>query len=138
MRIEPFLIFAFCLGILLPFNSEAQDSLFLKESIQKWRNATAYTLELVKSMPFENYDFKPVEDERSFSEQLEHIGENMTWLAGTYLGGRKFEHPLLERKAHTPEETVEKIRSKLGANLKQACNTSHLSPPPVLGWLNAL
>ncbi|MDO8367443.1 MAG: DinB family protein [Saprospiraceae bacterium] len=111
MRIVFYTVLFFHFGMLHPNNLKAQDSLFLKESIQKWQNATAYTLELAKSMPFESYDFKPVEDERSFSEQLEHIGENMTWLAGTYLGGRKFEHPLLEKKVHTPEETVELLEA---------------------------
>ena len=115
----------FYLVILPLYNLQAQDSLFLKESILKWQNASAYTLELTKAMPFENYDFRPVEDERMFSEQLRHIGENMVWLAGTYLGDRKFEHTLLEKKVHTPEETVELLKASL---LFAQRILEHLSP----------
>ncbi len=106
-------VLVFYLGILLSCNLKAQDSLFLKESILKWQNASAYTLELAKAMSSENYDFRPVEDEQMFSEQLGHIGENMVWLAGTYLGDRKFEHPLLEKKVGTPVETVELLNASL-------------------------
>ena len=35
----------------------AQDSLFLKETLQKWQNAASYTLEVAQAMPLEKFDF---------------------------------------------------------------------------------
>jgi len=49
----------------------------LQETLQKWQNAAAYTLRVARAMPFEKFDFKPVDEERTFGEQLDHIGENM-------------------------------------------------------------
>lgn len=89
----------------------AQDSLLLKESIQKWKNACEYTLELATAMPSENYDFRPVKRMRSFSEQLAHIGKNMVWLSSKFTVGEKFEHPLAQKENCTPEETIQLFKA---------------------------
>ncbi len=99
--------------LILPCKSGAQDSLFLRETLQKWQNAAAYTLEVARAMPAEKFGFKPTEEERTFGKQLDHIGENMTWLASDYLVGKKFEHPLIEKKERTPEETIELLSASL-------------------------
>ncbi len=57
----------------------------LKELQQKWTNAKAYTMALAESMPAEQYDFRPVEDEMNFAEQLTHLSSNMVWLCSDYL-----------------------------------------------------
>ena len=77
-----------CSYLLGCLPAHAQDSLFLQESIRKWQNAAAYTLEVAEAMPWEYYTFRPVEEEFTFAEQLEHIAGNMQWLAGKYLRGQ--------------------------------------------------
>jgi uncharacterized damage-inducible protein DinB len=103
----------FAIILILPCKSGAQDSLFLQETLKKWQNAAAYTLEVARAMPSEKFDFKPADEERTFGEQLDHIGQNMTWLAGDYLAGEKFEHLLKEKKERTPEETIELLSASL-------------------------
>ncbi len=60
---------------------------FLSDFQLKWKNASEYTLEFAQSMPEDRYDFKPMEDEMSFREQLKHIAGNMVWLSSSYLKG---------------------------------------------------
>ena len=91
----------------------AQDSLFLQESIRKWQNAAAYTLEVAEAMPWEYYTFRPVEEEFTFAEQLEHIAGNMQWLAGKYLRGQAFTHPLLEQPSRSPQESLGLLQASL-------------------------
>ena len=97
---------------------------FLKESLTKWDNATAYTLETARAMPDSAFGFKPVPEMFSFSEQLDHIGRNMTWLAGDYLAGEKFEHPLLEKELRSPAETIELLEASLAFARAALANTS--------------
>jgi uncharacterized damage-inducible protein DinB len=61
------------------------DELHRNELQQKWLNARAYTLALADSMPADRYDFRPVEGEMSFSEQMVHLTANMVWLCSSYL-----------------------------------------------------
>lgn len=61
----------------------------LLELQQKWANATAYTMKLAESMPADKYDFKPVEGEMSFGEQMVHLSSNMVWLSSDYLTDQK-------------------------------------------------
>jgi len=91
----------------------AQDSLFLQESIRKWQNAAAYTLEVAEAMPWEYYTFRPVEEEFTFAEQLEHIAGNMQWLAGKYLRGQAFTHPLLDQPSRSPQESLSLLQASL-------------------------
>ena len=103
---------------------QAQDSLFLKETLQKWQNAASYTLEVAQGMPFEKFDFKPMDEERSFGQQLVHIGENMTWLAGDYLAKQKFNHPLKGKKELTPVEIIELLNASLAFAQEAIAHTS--------------
>jgi uncharacterized damage-inducible protein DinB len=63
----------------------AQDSLLIKSHITKMSNAKTYTLQVADLMPENVYNFKPVEGEMSFKEQLIHIGKNIYWLSSTYI-----------------------------------------------------
>ncbi len=119
-----FLFFLAGIATLAPLQSYSQDSLFLQETLQKWQNATAYTLEVARAMPPERFDFKPADEEKTFGEQLDHIGENMTWLASDYLVGKKFEHPLIEKKERTPEERIELLLASLLFAQDAIANTS--------------
>ena len=104
------LLTAFLLSTQLIFSQGAG---FLKESIIKWENATQYTLEIVRQMPEDKFDFAPTDDTRTFTQQLIHMSRNMTWLAGDYLGAPAFSHPLQEKDEYTSEEAMEYLEASL-------------------------
>lgn len=74
--------------VTLVIQAHSQQSL-LEDYKIKWKDATEYTLEFAKTMPEEDYSFKPVPEEMSFGEQLKHIAGNMVWLSSSYLNGAK-------------------------------------------------
>lgn len=91
----------------------AQEDELLVESVKKWERATAYTLELARAMPPGEFGFRPVPEEMTFGQQLDHIAQNMTWLAGDHLAAVKFSHPLAAKKDRTPEESMEVLTAAL-------------------------
>src|SRR6516225_426779 len=86
---------------------------FLSESVLKWERATAYTLEVARAMPASEYGFRPCPEEMTFGQQLDHMAQNMTWLAGDYLAAAKFSHPLATKKDRTPQETITVLTAAL-------------------------
>ena len=40
-----------------------------------WRSEREYTLEVLEAMPAEHFSFKPVDEQRTFAEQLEHTAQ---------------------------------------------------------------
>jgi uncharacterized damage-inducible protein DinB len=104
------LIFA---ATLLSFRVLAQNDNFLSESVLKWERATAYTLEIARAMPASDYGFRPCPQEMTFGQQLDHMAENMAWLAGDYLAAAKFSHPLATKKDRTPQETITVLTAAL-------------------------
>lgn len=113
MNTSQFFLLLCCCALFVCPELRAQDSLLLRESVQKWQNAAAYTLEVAEAMPLAYYDFRPVEEEFTFAQQLEHMAGNMQWLAGKYLRGQAFAHPLLEQPTRTPEESLSLLRISL-------------------------
>lgn len=91
-----------------------QNADFIAESLKKWQNAAAYTLEVARLMPEEQFGYKPVPEEMSFGEQLAHIGKNMVWLAGSHLTSQTFDHPLKAKENRTPAEEIELLTASLG------------------------
>src|SRR4249920_3173162 len=81
-------VFGICCVFFYAFTCQAQQTL-LEDYKIKWKDATEYTLEFAKTMPEEDYAFKPVPEEMSFGEQLKHIAGNMVWLSSSYLNGAK-------------------------------------------------
>jgi uncharacterized damage-inducible protein DinB len=71
--------------VSLAAHVNAQDSLLIKSHTIKMGNAKTYTLQVADLMPENAYNFKPVEGEMSFKEQLIHIGKNLYWLSSTYI-----------------------------------------------------
>ncbi|MCB0529771.1 MAG: DinB family protein [Lewinellaceae bacterium] len=102
-------LFLLCLCCIAS-SSAAQDTAFIREVLQKWKNAEAYTLEVAEAMPSEQYGFQPMDEERTFSGQLVHMAQNMTWLAGEKLSGKKFEHPLNKKETLSPAEVLELLK----------------------------
>ena len=42
--------------------------------LSHWRSERDYTLEVLEAMPAEHFSFKPVDEQRTFAEQLQHTG----------------------------------------------------------------
>ncbi len=82
----------------------------LKELQQKWTNAKAYTMALAESMPAEKYDFRPVEGEMSFAEQLTHLSSNMVWLCSDYLTTTKPPRSRQEIEADSKKSKAEILK----------------------------
>ena len=104
------LVLASLLGAL---RLSAQEDELLIESVKKWERATAYTLEVARAMPPSEFGFRPVPEEMTFGQQLDHIAQNMTWLAGDHLAAAKFSHRLSAQKNRTPAETIEVLTAAL-------------------------
>lgn len=58
--------------------------------LEKWENSKHYLLAVAEAMAEENYDFKPMERQRSFKEQLLHISGNINWLSGSYFSTTEY------------------------------------------------
>ena len=100
-------------ALLLPLRLLAQGDDFLSESVLKWERATTYTLEVARAIPASDYGFRPCPEEMTFGQQLDHMAQNMTWLAGDYLAAAKFSHPLAAKKDRTPQETLTLLTAAL-------------------------
>jgi uncharacterized damage-inducible protein DinB len=116
-------------ALLGPLPAVAQSDDGLTESVKKWERATAYTLELARALPPAAYGFRPVPEEMTFGQQLDHVAQNMTWLAGGHLAANKFAHPLATKKNRTPEETLEVLTAALAYARDAIAHT----PPASLG-----
>ncbi len=81
--------FKFQVMLVLFFSSlhfiSAQGVFLMEEHVAKWQNSMEYTLEVANMMPDSLYDFRPTPEEMTFGEQLQHMAQNMTWLATSYL-----------------------------------------------------
>ncbi len=96
------------LTILSTTMSYAQKPLVISAWNQKWQNSKQYLIEVAQAMPESEYNFKPVADEMSFSEQMKHIVGNVSWLSSSFIV--KQENPFSKEiiaKAHTKAEIIE-------------------------------
>ncbi len=46
---------------------------FRNDLVAHWRSTREYSLEVLEAMPVEHFDFRPVEAQRTFAEQIEHF-----------------------------------------------------------------
>ena len=60
-------------------------SAFIQSHVNKLTNTKGYIAEIVKRGDDGMLDFKPVQEEMSFKEQLIHLGQNTFWLSSTYI-----------------------------------------------------
>ncbi|MEL7119425.1 MAG: DinB family protein [Bacteroidota bacterium] len=98
-------LFSICIFIFFLTAANGQSGL-ITEFEQKWTNAKAFTMELARSMPAEDYSYKPTEDQMNFTELMLHMVGNMNWLCSSYLGGEKIEYDL-RKKDYNKEETLQ-------------------------------
>lgn len=78
-----FILLILMIGLQNDVNGQGVFS--MEEHIDKWKNSMEYTLEVAHLMPDSLYNYKPTEEEMTFGEQLQHMAQNMTWLATAYL-----------------------------------------------------
>jgi uncharacterized damage-inducible protein DinB len=128
MRFTPSLWLAAAVLVASPLPAQPDDSL-LAESVRKWERAAAYTLEVARALPAAQFGFRPVPEEMTFGQQLDHLAQNMTWLAGGHLTGTKFSHPLATKKDRSAAETLE----VLAAALAYARDAIAATAPETLG-----
>lgn len=77
----------YCLiaGLLIIATAVAQQNPLLQEAAAQLERAKTTTLAMAASMPEEQYTYKPVADEMTFSAQLLHMAQNISWLASAYI-----------------------------------------------------
>lgn len=91
-----------------PFLGITQNNeLFINSHVEKLNNAKTYTLTLANKLVEEKYNFKPVNEEMSFKEQLVHIGENIFWLSSTYI--KEEPNPSKVKKTNSSEMNKEQV-----------------------------
>ncbi|MFS4494899.1 DinB family protein [Maribacter sp. 2308TA10-17] len=78
--------------ILLGFVSStllAQGDNFIKDYLERLENSREYLLLVAEIMPEDKYSFKATSEEKTFAENLMHIGYAMDWHSQSLLGGRE-------------------------------------------------
>ena len=98
------------LGLVLGFTGFAQSDVISAFQV-KWENSKPYLLKIAKRMPAEHYDYKPMERQMTFKEQLLHIRENMLKLSHAYIAEKKFTDTIRNPGTLTKEETIRKLSS---------------------------
>ncbi|MFV8371715.1 DinB family protein [Flavobacterium sp. LB2P74] len=78
------------IAVLLLSNSIFAQVEVVSTFIEKWDNSKDYLVAAAEAMPEDKYDYKPIEREMSFREQLFHIQDNMNWLGTTHFSGEKY------------------------------------------------
>jgi uncharacterized damage-inducible protein DinB len=92
----------------IPFWVFSQNNqLLINSHVEKLKNAKSYTLAIADKLDEEKYDFKPVNEEMSYKEQLVHIGENIYWLSSTYI--KEEPNPLNGKKVNSSEMNKEEV-----------------------------
>ena len=67
-------IAAFLLLVSHPLSAEPARFLPLKDFVEDWKISKQFTIAVAQKMPAKDYSFKASPDERSFGEQMVHIG----------------------------------------------------------------
>ena len=67
----------------------AQQDNFIKDYLERWENSRNYLILVAETMPEDKYNFKATPEEKTFAENLMHIGLAIDWHSQTLIGGRK-------------------------------------------------
>lgn len=74
------------------------------DMLSHWRSTAEYSLEVLEAMPAEHFDFRPVEEQMTFAEQLTHFSSAN---AGYFSGfGKDAGGPRPERPEKLAKDTV--------------------------------
>jgi hypothetical protein len=58
---------------------------FTSDAMSKWKGMKSYTLAVAEAMPEKKFNYKPVQEEGTFEEQLVHIANNIYNLSSRFL-----------------------------------------------------
>lgn len=105
---------------------QAQDNLYKKAWLEKWQNSKNYLIAIAQEMPDSLYNYKPTAREMSFGEQLEHINQNIEWLATTYFDKQ-------EAEVSNTENPKQRIISNLSNSFDLVFKTVNSFPNERLG-----
>ncbi len=76
--------------MLLFWSSQSQAQQYFEEQFPKvWERTAAYTLEVARGMPENQYAYKPAAGSMAFGEQLLHIAGNISFLTEKITGKPK-------------------------------------------------
>lgn len=67
----------------------AQEDSFIKDYVERLENSRKYLLLVAETMPEDKYAFKGTIEEKTFAENLMHIGYAIDWHSQSLLGGRE-------------------------------------------------
>ena len=99
-------------------NLQAQPTTVKEAWSEKWENSKVYLLEMARSMPEEQYSFKPTERQMSFAEQLVHIQSNMQWLGSTHFEMKETAKATADDDKETIINKLEQSFDAVGAAVK--------------------
>ena len=77
-------LFSICLTAQVSAQTDFSDKF-----VPKWDRAIEYTIEVLEAMPEEYYNFKPVEEVRTFQEQAVHLVQNFKGLQKFITGNKE-------------------------------------------------
>lgn len=101
--------FTLTFALLFVLQVSAKDDI-LRAFEQKWENSKEYTLQVARAMPEEHYDFKPVERQMSFKEQLFHIRDNMLRVSSKYFDpDRNYRDTIEDISRYDKEATIKAL-----------------------------
>jgi len=52
--------------------------------LETWDNSEGFLIEIAERMPFDQYHYKPTEDQFTFDQHLHHIYIHLHWIASAY------------------------------------------------------
>ncbi len=78
-----------------------------KYFVPQWERAKDCTMEFCRAMPEETYHFKPVDEVRSFADQMLHIAQSSVFFSTAYLGGTDAPDRDYTPEGKSKTETVE-------------------------------
>lgn len=58
---------------------------YTSDALSKWKGMKSYTLAVAEAMPENKFNYKPVQVEKTFAEQLVHIANNIYQLSSSFL-----------------------------------------------------
>lgn len=67
------------------FNCAMGQDTFTSDALSKWKGMKSYTLAVAEAMPENKFNYKPVQEEKTFAEQLVHIANNIYNLSSSFL-----------------------------------------------------
>lgn len=67
----------------------AQQDNFINDYLERWENSRKYLILVAETMPEDKYNFKATPEEKTFAENLMHIGLAIDWHCQSLIGGRK-------------------------------------------------